>query len=253
MKKILNILIILIPIAQAALLKSALFFDGYFFYFIVGTFFLTDILLYLFIPKKTDGKKVFIISFPPLALLLAASAMLFFLEGERAQWLVIGIHTALQLLYGMRMYRFMFQEGYPEIFFTQTVSLVLLVSYFFFSFSFYALIYFLEIPIWYLIVPFLFLTFLFFLIHAWMHDARAREYGKELVACIILIAEALLVIRWLPSLYHVNAFLITVLYFAVVSFGCGSLKKDISRAQKILTVILSVIVVVLVGITAQWR
>jgi hypothetical protein len=253
MKKILNIFIFLIPLLQAALLWFGIFFDMYFFYFIVGAFLMSDVLLYLFIPKKMEKIKVFVISFPPLALLLAVGATLFFLEGNTSRLSVIVIHTVLQLLYGARMVRYIYKEGYPEVFFTETVSTILLASYFFFSFSFYAIIYFLEIPIWYLLGPFLLLTFLFFVLHIWMRGYAIRDHILALAAYSVLIMEALLVIRWLPSFYHVNAMLITALYFTIVSIGCGSLKKEVSRVQKILTVILVSVVVVLVMVTTQWR
>ncbi len=253
MKKILNIFVFLVPILQVVLFQCALFFSAYFVYFIVGAFFMTDIFLYLLIPKKTEKRKIFIISFPPLALLLATSAMLFFLEGHQAQLLVVALHAILQILYAIRMHRFLFKEGYPEIFFNETVSVVLLVSYFFFSFSFYALVYFLEIPIWYIIAPFLLLTFLFFMVHLWIRGHTIRKHVLVLIVFTVLIMEAMLVIRWLPSLYHVNAFFITVLYFVIISVGCESLQKEISLAQKILTVILSLGMVVLLMTTAQWR
>lgn len=253
MKKMLSVFVFLIPLAQATLLQCALFFDMYFFYFVGAALFLTDILLYLFIPKKTEKSRVFVLSFPPLALLLATSVLLFFLEGDSIKLLAIGIHTALQLLYGARMYRFIFKEGYPEIFLTETISLVLLVSYFFFSYSFYTLIYFLEIPIWYIIIPFLLLTFLFFLAHLWILRLTLKDHILVLVAFITLIMEAILIIRWLPSAYHIHAFFITTLYFIIISIGYGSLQKEISRAQKIFTVILSAAMVLLLIVTAQWR
>jgi len=253
MKKILNIFIFVIPLLQAVLLQLGLFFDMYFFYFIAGAFLMSDVLLYLFIPKKTEKTHVFVLSFPPLALLLATSALLFFLESNTARSSIIAIHTILQLFYGVRMTRFLYKEGYPELFFTETISTVLLVSYFFFSFSFYALIYFVEIRIWYLIVPFILLTFLFFLVHLWMHRYTIREHILAMLAYCVLIFEALLIIRWLPSFYYVNALLITILYFFIISLGFGSLKKEIPRNQKILTVILAAGVVLLVMATAQWR
>ena len=253
MKKILSISLFITPFLQAGLFFAALFFEMYFFYFIAAAFLFTDIVLYLFIPKQSEKKKLFIVSFPPLALLLTTSAMLFFLEGDSLRLLGIGIHTTLQLLYGVRMYRFLTKEGYPELFFTETISVMLLVSYFFLSFSFYSLIYFLEIPIWYVITPFLFFTFLFFLTHLWMRAFTLREHALAVGAWIVLIMEALLVIRWLPSVYHINAFFITVLYFIIITVGYGSLEKEVPRAQKIFTVILSVCMVLLLIVTAQWR
>lgn len=214
---------------------------------------MTDVMLYLFIPPRTDPKRAFIASFPPLALFLGASAALFFLDRQSLQWTVVGVHAALQMLYGIRMRRFMTREGYPDIFFYETVSVVLLVSYFFFSFSFYALVYFLGIPIWYGMVPFMALTFLFFLTHLWMRGAFLRDHGILLGAYVALIAEAILVIRWLPSLYHVNAFFITVLYFISVSLGIDSLRREIHRGRKLFTIILSSVMVLLLMLTAQWR
>ncbi len=232
MTRIRRSIILLLPAAQTALLALALHFESWFGWLLLAAFVLTDACLTLMTPKGTGRAQIFFVSLPPVGLIAGSFGMLFIVENALLKNTVIGFNAILQMIYLLNMYYHFYRSHYyQERSLLHINGVFQTVVFFYLAGILFGLHYFLDIPLWYLLPPFLAASLIFFAQYALLHAMGKRQLFLLLTAWALILVESVFVLQYLPTIYYVNAFVLTAAYYAFSNLSISAVVNEISRRQ----------------------
>lgn len=241
-------------IVQTGVFRFLFLYEDYYLYGGIALIVLSDIGLFALLPKRQT--KSLIITLTASSVLLTASslAMGVFLESILLKNILVGSHAFLQSMYLLNMYYYFYRrESYQERSLWHTTSTMNTVTFFFVSSTVFALAYFLGVPVLYSLVPYFFFVFGLSVQMMYIHELSFKEYIRFPVTISATVCSVILSLAWLPSTYYINAVLATVYFYSVSNIGISALRKELTTRDIRNYFIVSLIVVVLVIGTAQWR
>lgn len=246
--------ILLIPLLQSCFLIASLWYEGYFFIFMLGSFLVTDMLLAPYFSENRKPADIFTYSFLPLALVPLTFLGSFFIEDPRLINAVIAINAFTQFFYFLNLYFFFYKpERYQERSLYHASSVMQILIFFYSSETLFGFSYYLDISQLYTFPPFILLLGGLFTQILWVRQISLREHAMVLLAGIIIFAELVIALSLLPSIYFVNALIATVCFSAFIHLSVAAIRKELTRLEVASTVILGLIVLLLVVGTASWR
>lgn len=244
----------LLPVLQTALFVVGLVFPAIYFYVIVAGIIITDALLTFFFQRALSRWRIFWYALPSLLLYVAVSGSLLVLEEHYMIVALVAANSALQLLYLIHLHGM--QRGVEQeqnrAFWYSTMSLHVL-SFFCFAVTFYGLIYYADYNIFVLLIPIGIISACSFAqqlvsmgVHPWMQ-------WKYWTIQTLIIMESALIIHWLPSPYLTKAFFLSMPFYVFNQIGYASYRKEHYTKLSAGAIGVSLIVLVLVLLTAKWR
>ncbi len=243
---------IIIPLINVVFLGAAIIFDAYFFHFTILAFIIADVLLYLYLPHGIQMKVIMRIAGLPSIYYLATAAALFFSNS-----FVLSIFLLLALFW-LQMSYFFIQKGVDTIqtknpVFSQISLLICLGSFFSLSILFFSLIYFLDVPFWYLIIPFLILVLI--VQELVFSPLNTDRYIRALIALIsaVGLTELLYAISWLPLEYLSLAGVASLLYALYMDIVLCTLGGEYSKKRILFSSLFVFCMLVLLVTMVRWR
>ncbi len=242
-----------IPLIQALFLILAIRFDVYFFHFIILSFVLSDVMLYLFFPAQTSRRDIAKYSFPWILSYLAVASALFFSDTIILSSSVIIAATGVQILYFRAVAAVLHFPQKPTVIYSGVFYFLIVFYFFTLSVFLHSLAYFLDVPFWYSILPFL-LLFLP-MQYAFLSSYTIDPYIKILITAGTAIGatELLYAVSWLPLSYLSSAVITSILYACFLDILVSSLGKTISRRRLYASIIVATVVIYLVSVLIRWR
>lgn len=254
MKTLRKICIGALPIMQSLALLFALEHEGYFFHLLIAVVLLTDFCLTLFIPRTIPKRQLFLTSLPALALPLFSFGILFLLEYDILRNAVLILNVILGPIYLLNLYyNFYRPEKYQERSLFNINGTIQTLVFFYAAALYFGFIFYLDIQSWYLIIPFLLIVVTLFLQNLFVHKIQVRPNILFIIALVIIILELIFALSWLPTLYYINACVLTVFFYALSNLGIASMNREISRSQISTYFVLCGGMLLLVLSTAFWR
>ena len=246
--------VIIIPAIQVAIMLLSLRMERFYFSGAAVAFLLTDVLLVPYFTGKEHRSRLFALSFPPLALVLLAFGLFFFVEEEWLKHMIIIASALAQFLYIINLYHLVFRsDRYQERSFFHANSIVGTLIIFFGSACAYGSGTYIDIPVWFWIWPAAALMAALVAQGFWVHGISLRLHARHALVILLLGVEGAIAISLLPSLYLTSAALHTALFVTVLNLVVSDIRKELTRFEVIGSIMTALIMVALVLGTAPWR
>lgn len=245
---------VLIPLLNTGFLSAALYFESYFFHFVILGLIVSDVLLSVWVSDHTGVKKLVKIAALPLFGYLITAGALFFSNTLVLSISLIATLCCINIWYFFNQCRSKETEAPAAT--GMAYSLYIFYSiHFFFSLSvlFFALLYFLDVPFWHIIIVFLLFSFipLWYLFNSLYIDRAAQMLIGSVTA--VLLTEILYAISWLPLTYVASAGVSSVLFIYFVDTLVCSIRNEFPRKRMIFTLVMCVCMIALLSFFVRWR
>ncbi len=250
------LLILLIPLVHGIILWQLFLMPASVVYLILTLFILTDVMLFSFTPRDMVPTWRFGITWPPLALVVFIAGTFLFLDTSflLTREIVIGVNALVQGIFLLHLYYYYYRpDRYQERSLQRVTESMNTLIVFCASAVLFALVFFLDVPIWYMVIPYVWVIGCCSLQTVWIHGLSAKAHYPIVIAPAILMLELVYALLWLPSIYFVNACIIAIFYSGVMSLSIASIKKELKRRDVVVTGLISLLMLVLVVVTTKWR
>ncbi len=185
------------------------------------------------------------------------SSVLFFGFLETQLFLKYIIIILFASLYWLIYKNIFFLLKIPQKYQSNTIrdsfNFINLISIFFFSSGFSALIIFIGIPVWPLAIILFLIIFLFLFQFFWINKIiEKRALFFALILGLIFI-EIFFIINLLPTSFYVNGLILTLVYFNIKNIGKKYLLNDLVIKRDIIKyLIINILILALIFGTAQY-
>lgn len=247
-------ILLLLPIIQTALFASGLAFQGAYFFIVAGGFVLSDSLIALFFNKTIKRSRILWYSLPSLLLYTSAAASLVVAEERYLIIAIIAAHIVFQWLYLINLYYFLHKsERYQEHSFWHISTSLHVISFFLTAIAAYGLVSYADYSIFVVVVPVCMISAATFAQQLVIANMDAIKQWRFWSLQTLIIAECMLVIHWLPSMYLPKAFLLTIPFFLSCQLGLPIIRKDQTDKSHMITILVAASMLLLVVLTTRWR
>ena len=256
MKILRPLLIALLPLIHIAVFLTLGLTEHYILWVLPVVFLITDLLLLPLTPPRASWSVRLSTTLPSILLILSSLGLYLFLEDTAlfARVAVIVANALLQGIYLFNLYSYSYRsEHYQERSLSHVSSYMNMLIVFYSSCLLFASIFFIDIPIWYLIAPFVVIIMGVTTQSLWIDGIKIRAQGYLWIAMPIIMVELLYVLLWLPSFYYVNGLVIAIWYTCLMHVGISSARKELEKREIAITTIIAIFVIVLLMLTARWR
>ncbi len=241
-------------IIQTVIFRLLFLYEDYYLYAAVGLIILSDIALFALFPKRQEKSLILTLTAPSILLTTSSLAIGTFLENNALKNMLVSCHAFLQSIYLLNAYYYFYRrELYQERSLWHTTSTMNTVTFFFSSSTFFALAYFLGIPILYMVPPCALLVFGLSTQAVYIHELSFKEQYLFPITMVITMCSIIVSIAWLPSIYYVSAALATAYFYSASNIGISVLRKELTiRDIRSYFIVLGIVILLVIG-TSQWR
>lgn len=256
MKFLRPLVIGLLPVLHTAVFLLLPWAENYILWVIPAVFLLTDVLLLAVTPPRASWSVRLSTTIPSIFLVLSSLGIYVFLEDSQlvTRIAVIAGNALMQAVYLFNLYNYSYRpKHYQERSLSNTSDYMNMLTVFYTSCVLFASVFFIDVPIWYLIPPFLLVIMGVTTQSFWIDGISIKSQGYMWAAMPIIMTELLYVLLWLPSIYYVNALVVVVWYTALIHLSVSSARRELEQREITTTIIIALVVVLLPMLTALWR
>jgi|GEM_PF-3771363 len=243
-----TILILAIPLIQTVLLFAGVFFENFYLYFAIAAFVLSDALLYFLFPSSLSKKTVTALSAPPIVLYLSTAVAVVFLDNSFAIGMVVAINAIISGIYlhalPSRLER-QKEQGQPSPIFIGAFAMLVVALACMLSLLLFALLYFLDIPLWMTIVPYLALYLSIMSIYFYERGLQNNQIIILIGIAAVVLAQIIYSLTWLPLSYLPLTAIVTIASVVLLDALLDYRMKH--------TLLAAAIMLLLILITSIWR
>ncbi|MBI2483641.1 hypothetical protein HYV71_00450 [Candidatus Uhrbacteria bacterium] len=249
MKQARSLIVIGIPLIQTLLLSIGVIFESYYILCAIAAFVVSDVLLYFLFPSSIARMTGAALSAPPILLFISTAGSLMFVDNGFAIVSVIAgnaifvgtyLHALPSRLAGLSK-----DATTTSPIFIGAFGMLLIALVFMLSLLLFALLYFLDIPIWMTMIPYIAISLS--VVSIYFHE-RGLQWSTILilisVAAVCLI-EIIYSLTWLPLSY-----LPMTAFVAIASIVLFDALLDYRMKY---TLPAAVIMLVLIMVASIWR
>ncbi len=239
-----------IPLIQTVFLVLALWYPGFFFWFASAGIIITDLGIAFLIQEQTKKGELFVTSIPSLALILAVSGMILFVEDQRLITLLISGNGIIQLVYFINLYLYSFKKfNYHQRLLAHISNACNTLCVYLLSSSIFAVIYYLDIHLWKVIAGLILIPVLFYSITLKIYNLDIKLQMQNTFFLALLVGEIVIVIHWNSFPWYVASLVYTIFYSTYEQLSISQKIGELTNAKILVHFIVLVSVIVLSLVT----
>ncbi|MBI4239639.1 hypothetical protein HY620_01470 [Candidatus Uhrbacteria bacterium] len=246
--------VVLLPLTHVALMILALAFPQFFFWFLGAAAVFTDILVGMMLPKNHSRSALFVAAWPPFILILSTFGLLFIVEYDFLKHAILGLNALMQFLYALNLYYFYYRsQDYQRRSFLHMNSLMQTLSFFSVSSVAFGLHYYAVAHPFFIFAPYISAICIFVLHSFLLHEQPIKAQRLVIASMCLLLVESSFALHLLPSMYYMNAYIITLVYVIILQLLMSSLRNELTRSQITTSVLLALGMLLLLVIVQFWK
>lgn len=189
----------------------------------------------------------------PTLLLVSSFAFFLFLEGAVGMYVLAGIVSVLQLIYGEHLFFYFHQPSRYRVYTIERVSLVVSVStVFLLSSALFGLLILVQVPLWILAPLFFLVATLVVYGTLWVSKVDAKRAPPYALVGAVLLTQMFIVLSFLPVAHTTNAAVLTTFLYLFLGLSRADFMGRLTRAVFLRYLFFTIVVSAIILITTKW-
>ncbi|GEM_PF-3594620 len=235
-----------IPLIQTLFLTLAFYYPWFFLWFALAGIIITDLGIAFLIQEHTKKGELFVTSIPSLALIVAVSGIILFVEDQRLITLLITGNGIIQLVYFINLYLHSFKKfNYHQRLLAHISNACNTLSVYLLSSCIFAIIYYFDIHLWKMLVFLLLIPILFYSITLKVYNLGIKLQLQNIFFIALLAVEIVVVVHWNSFPWYVASLIYTVFYSTYEQLSISQKIGELTHSKVLVHFIVLVSVIVL--------